>query len=93
MNRTKNAIDSLRKLNITAGIFHFVLALIILLVSNNFTLPVTASYLAGPPGSTFTDPVTLFSIRTGYAVALFLGLSSLFHFIVSSKRFFATQKV
>jgi hypothetical protein len=59
-----------------------------LLFSNGFTLPVTASYLAGPPGSIFTDPVTLLNIRIGYAVALFLGLSALFHFIVASKQFY-----
>ena len=80
---------SIRNLNIFAGIFHLILATVVLVLSNNFSLPVTASYLAGPPGSIFTDPVTLFNVRTGYAVALFLGLSSFFHFIVASKWFFA----
>lgn len=89
MNIVKNSTHSLRRFNIIAGIFHLVLAVIVLLLSNDFSLPVTAAYLAGPPGSTFTDPITLFSIRTGYAVALFLGLSSLFHFIVASKQFFS----
>lgn len=84
----KNTLKSLRRLNIIAGIFHLILAGIVLALSNDFSLPVTASYLAGPPGSFFTDPVTLLNIRTGYAVALFLGLSSLFHFVVSSKWFF-----
>lgn len=36
----------------------------------------------------FTEPVVLFSVRVGFAVALFLTLSALFHFIVSSKYFF-----
>lgn len=88
MNIVKNSTKSLRTLNVIAGIFHLVLAIIVLFLSNDFSLPVTATYLAGPPGSIFTDPITLFSIRTGYAVALFLGLSSLFHFIVASKQFF-----
>lgn len=79
---------SLRKLNSIAGIFHGVSALLVLLLSNDFSLPVTASYLTGPPGSTFTDPITLFNVRVGYAVALFLALSSIFHFIVASKRYF-----
>jgi hypothetical protein len=85
----KTNLNSLRKLNIVAGIFHLVLATIVLALSNDFSLPVTASYLAGPPGSFFTDPVTLFNVRTGYAVAVFLLLSSAFHFIVASKWFFA----
>ena len=84
----KKSLQSLRRLNIIAGIFHLILAGIVLALSNDFSLPVTASYLAGPPGSIFTDPITLLNIRTGYAVALFLGLSSLFHFVVASKWFF-----
>ena len=59
-----------------------------LVFSNAFSLPVTATYLAGPPGSAFTDPVVLFNVRIGYAVALFLALSAAFHFIVASKAFF-----
>jgi hypothetical protein len=85
----KKSLQSLRRLNVVAGIFHLILASIVISLSNHFSLPVTASYLAGPPGSVFTDPVTLLNIRTGYAVALFLGLSSLFHFIVASKWFYA----
>ena len=85
----KKSLQSLRRLNVIAGIFHLILASIVLVFSNDFSLPVTASYLAGPPGSIFTDPITLLNVRTGYAVALFLGLSSLFHFIVASKWFFA----
>lgn len=80
---------SIRKLNLIAGTFHATLAVVVLSLSNGFTLPVTATYLAGPPGSTFTDPVTLFNVRIGYAVALFLALSALFHFIVASKQFFS----
>ena len=85
---TKKTSESLRKLNIIAGFFHLILASVVLFVSNGFSLPVTATYLAGPPGSIFADPVTLFDIRIGYAVALFLGLSSLFHFVVASPQFF-----
>ncbi len=84
----KSAQDSLRKLNLTAGLFHLVVALAVSIFSNSFSLPVTASYLAGPPGTVFTGPILLFSVRVGSAVALFLGLSALFHFIVSSDAFF-----
>lgn len=87
-NISKGSQQSLRKFNIVAGVFHSVLALLILSFSNSFSLPVTATYLAGPPGASFTEPVTLFSVRIGYAVALFLALSALFHFIVASKTFF-----
>ena len=85
---TQASQKSLRKLNIIAGIFHAVSAIMVLYFANAFSLPVTASYLAGPPGSAYTAPVTLFSVRVGWAVALFLGLSALFHFIVVSNMFF-----
>lgn len=84
----KSTQSSLRKLNLTAGLFHLLTALAVSIFSNSFSLPVTASYLAGPPGAAYTGPVLLFSIRIGSAVALFLGLSALFHFIVSSDTFF-----
>mgnify|MGYP001080234582 CR=1 FL=1 len=84
-NKTK---VSLQKFNVIAGFFHLILAAIVVIVSNDFSLPVTATYLAGPPGSAFTDPITLFSVPIGYAVALFLGLSSFFHFLVASPKFF-----
>ena len=85
---SKKDQQSLRKFNIVAGFFHSILALVVLFFSNSFSLPVTASYLAGPPGSIFTEPVILFNVRIGFAVALFLALSALFHFIVASKTFF-----
>lgn len=88
----KKQLHSLRRLNIIAGVFHLTLAVIVVALSNDFSLPVTATYLAGPPGSMFTDPITLLNIRTGYAVALFLVLSSIFHFMVSSKWFFTRYK-
>jgi hypothetical protein len=79
---------SLRRLNIAAGAFHSILALVVVAFSNSFSLPVTATYLAGPPGSIFTDPVILFNMQVGYAVALFLALSAVFHFLVASNNFF-----
>lgn len=60
----------------------------VLALSNGFTLPVTATYLSGAPGTTFTNPILLFGLRTSFAIALFLGLSAFFHFLVASGKFF-----
>ncbi len=79
---------SLQRFNIIAGVFHSILAVGVLLFSNTFSLPVTATYLTGPPGSGFTDPVVLFNVRIGVAVAVFLGLSAFFHFLVASRYYF-----
>jgi hypothetical protein len=89
MDKLTNAqIKPLKKWNISAGILHLVSMLAVLYLANDFTLPVTATYMTGPPGSTFADPTLLFSNNVGYTVALFLGLSAFFHFLVASKRFF-----
>ena len=88
MKVRKNSQQRLRTINIVAGVFHTIIAGVVLAFTNSFSLPVTATYLAGPPGSAFTDPIVLFDIPTGYAVALFLGLSALFHFLVASPLIF-----
>jgi len=60
----------------------------VLALSSDFSLPVTATYMSGPPGSTYAPPVTLFETPIGLTVAIFLGLSSFFHFLVASGKFY-----
>jgi hypothetical protein len=60
----------------------------VLAISTDFSLPVTATYMAGPPGSVYSDPVVIFETPLALMVALFLGLSALAHFIVASPQFF-----
>lgn len=76
-------LEKLRKFNIFAGFLHLASLLIVVALSNDFSLPVTATYQSGPPGTTFTEPVTLFNVNVSYMVALFLGLSAFFHFYIS----------
>ena len=80
--------QSLRRSNIAAGILHLVQMVVVLALSNDFSLPITATYMAGPPGSTFASPIVLFKTPVGLTVAIFLGLSALAHFIVASPKFF-----
>lgn len=89
MNKiTDKQIKPLKKWNVAAGLVHFASLVAVLLLSNNFSLPVTATYMTGPPGSTFTNPIHLFNNNVSYTIALFLGLSAFFHFLVSSKKLF-----
>lgn len=81
-------LANLRRLNLIAGFAHLAQMVAILLLTNSFSLPVTASYLEGPPGTPPTATTTLFETRVGWAVALFFGLSALFHFLVASPMFF-----
>lgn len=90
MNRlTNKQIKPLKKWNLAAGTFHLLSLIAIIIFSNDFSLPVTATYLSGPPGSAASAPVLLFSLNVAYAVALFFALSAFFHFLVASKPMFS----
>ena len=80
---------SLKKLNIGAGVLHFVSLVAILVLANDASLPVRATYLTEAPGTgNFSDPVDLFNLNIGYMVAAFMALSAFFHFFVVSQRVF-----
>lgn len=78
------AQSSLRRANVIAAVVHAAQAVAVLVLASDFALPVTASYLAGPPGTTPEDQVVLFDIPTGLAVAGFLALSALAHLVVAT---------
>jgi hypothetical protein len=78
----------LRRINIGAGVLHLLQMIAVLALATDFTLPVTARYMSGPPGTTYGDLVVLYNAPLGVGVAIFLGLSSLAHFIVVSPQFF-----
>ena len=80
--------STLRRYNLIAGVFHLAQMLVVLALSNDFSLPIVARYMAGPPGSTFADPITLLNTPVGLTVAIFLGLSAFFHFLVASPQYF-----
>jgi len=80
--------ERLRKTNIYAGVLHLAQMAAVLALSSDFSLPVTATYMSGPPGSTYAPPVTLFETPIGLTVAIFLGLSAFFHFLVASSKFY-----
>ena len=79
---------SLRRYNLIAGVLHLAQMVVVLSLANDFTLPIVARYMAGPPGTTFADPITLLDAPIGLTVAIFLGFSAFFHFLVASPQFF-----
>ncbi len=81
-------VDRLRRYNLLAAAVHLLQAGVVLLLANGFTLPVTAAYMTGPPGSASGPQTVLFDSPIGLAVALFLGLSALAHAVVVSPWFF-----
>ena len=58
--------------------------LVILALSNDFALPVTASYLSGPPGEGASPAEILTDLRVGPFVAAFLFLAAIDHLLVAA---------
>jgi hypothetical protein len=77
-------IRSLRRWNVGLGFLHAIQGVAILVLATAFTLPVTASFLGGPPGTPAGPPTTLVDIPVAWGVALFLFLSAGFHWLVSA---------
>ena len=77
------AAASLRRWNIGLGIVHAVQAAAVVALATDFTLPVTASFMEGPPGTASGAPTTLFDVSVAWGVALFLLLSAVFHWLVT----------
>ena len=74
----------LRAFNLVAGVLHALQATALVLLSNDFALPVTATFMEGPPGEAPPELSEWFNIRIGLAVATFLYISAIAHFVISS---------
>jgi hypothetical protein len=77
-------VTSLRRWNVGMGAVHAVQAVAIVLLSTSFLLPVTATFMEGPPGTPAGAPTTLFQVSIALGVALFLALSAGFHWLVAA---------
>lgn len=79
-----STFSRLRSYNAVMGGLHLIQGVLIVLLATDFTLPVTASYLTGPPGTEGAENVVLFDVSLAWGVAIFFFLSALFHLIVAS---------
>lgn len=72
----------LRAYNLGMGVLHAAQGALILALSNDFALPVTGTFMKGPPGDAPPELGTLFDIRIAWGVAAFVFLSALAHFLL-----------
>jgi hypothetical protein len=88
---TEQRLAKLRKWNIVVGLILAVQAIMIAVLTNDFALPVTATFMSGPPG---TAPVLhhLFDIYTGWGVFAFLAISAGALLIIASPPVFPWYK-
>ena len=53
-----------------------------------YTLPITAAFLEGPPGTPPAAPTVLLDVPVAWGVALFLVLSAGFHWLIAAPGIF-----
>ncbi len=85
---TPERATRLRRYNVVMGAFHAIQGVAILLLANEFALPVTATFLQDAPGVNPPELTTLFEIRIAWGVAAFVFLSALAHWIIAAPRVF-----
>ena len=73
----------LRIWNLVLGFLHAAQGVAVLALATSFTLPVTGTFLEGPPGTDPGSPDTLFDVNIAWGVATFLFLSAIAHLVLT----------
>lgn len=84
-------LGRLRIWNLAVGAVLAVQAVMIAVLTNKFSLPVTSTFMAGPPGAP-PKLMPLFSIATGWGVFAFLAISAIALFAIASPPVFPWYK-
>jgi hypothetical protein len=84
-------LSRLRLWNFGVGLVLALEAVAIALLTNGFSLPVTATYMTGPPG-TPAKLTELFSVPLGWGVFAFVAISAIALFTIASPRVFDRYK-
>jgi Heliorhodopsin len=80
------AVCRLRRLNVIVGSVHALQAVVLLALATAASLPITASFLVGPPGGGDYGAASLGSLRIDRLVAAFLLLAAVDHLTLSGGR-------
>ncbi len=83
---TDQPYKKLRRFNALMGVFHFVQGVLMLALSNDFTVPINTYFLKfdEATSSLVSDPQTAFDLPLGPFIASFLFMSALAHFLVAA---------
>lgn len=84
-------LGKLRIWNIVVGLILAVQAVLMAVLTNDFSLPVTATFMSGPPGTT-PELHHLFNMSTGWGVFIFLAISALALLLIASPLVFPWYK-
>jgi hypothetical protein len=85
-NQDERKFSRLRTFNVIAGLFLLIQAIAIIFLSNSFKLPINTYYLDFNATTQVLAPVenTIYELRVGLLVALFLLISTLDHLLMAS---------
>ena len=84
-------LNNLRIWNITVGLILAAQAVLMGVLTNNFSLPVTATFMEGPPGSA-ANLHQIWSIQTGWGVFTFMAISAAALLLIASPWVFPWYK-
>jgi hypothetical protein len=87
----ESKLGRLRTWNIVVGVILAIQAILLALLTNDFSLPVTATFMSGPPG-TAPELHHLFNISTGWGVFAFLAISAAALLLIASPFVFPWYK-
>jgi len=88
---TEQKLSSLRIWNVVVGLILAVQAVLMAVLTNKFSLPVTATFMEGAPGSASTLH-HIWDIQTGWGVSTFMAISALSLLIIASPWVFPWYK-
>jgi hypothetical protein len=81
---TPERLDNLRTWNLGLALVHAVQAVLIVVLSGDFVIEVVSTFPEGPPGSRAPASESLFDVRVGFAIGLFLALAAIDHLVTST---------
>jgi hypothetical protein len=81
-------LTRLRRTNVLLGVLHAAQGAVVIALGNGFALPVTGSFMLGPPGSGVGPSRILFQVSFSAAVAAFFFISALAHFAIATPKMF-----
>lgn len=81
---TPERLANLRRWNLGLTVLHAIQAVAILALAGTFAITITSNFPKGPPGTRLGTPESLFDVRIGIAVAVFLALAALDHLVTAT---------
>ena len=81
---TPERFANLRIWNLALTVAHAIQAVFIVVLSGSFAIAVVSTFPEGPPGTEAPPSETLFDVRIGFAIGVFLALAALDHLITST---------